>query len=128
MISLSIALVSILALTFIFYWKSIKLLREQSEYEQKSTRSYVKNLQCYSIAHLLTYAPSVVYVLILSGYFAFFDISTNANYYITLITEGIASLAGFINSMIFLIQGPLKENLTSKDLLNMDLSLTIDRS
>ena len=82
----------------------------------------MRNLQCYSFSQIVTYTPSILFIFVLAG---FFNYNLQKSYMLQVTTEGLASLAGFVNAMIFMFQGPLKGNITSKDLLNMDLSLDL---
>ena len=106
--------------SMIFYLKSIKVLREQSEYEQASTKLYVKNLQYYCFAQFVLYVPAMIYLWGLSG---LLDILNSPTHYaLSNYSEGIASLAGFVNSVIFLKQGSIKEYKTPKDRLHLDVT------
>jgi len=90
-----------LILTILFYWKSIKILKEQQIYDISNTKIYIRNLRLYSLVQLFTYGPLIGYTFI-PRYFnpMFMD---RGNYF--KLIEGLASMAGFINAMIFLSQG-----------------------
>jgi len=90
----------------VFYVKSIKILRAQSEYEQASTTLYIKNLKYYCFAQFILYVPAMVYLWGMSG---LLERLGRFHFTLTNYAEGLASLAGFVNAIIFLKQGNIKE-------------------
>lgn len=110
-----------LFITIAFYQKSIMVLRDQREYELKSTKSYIKNLQCFSLAKLFTYGPLVL-MLFLSPFSTF---SVELRWRICGVSECLASLSGFISAMIFICQGSTKHS-QPKFEYNSDNDLTQD--
>lgn len=93
-------------LSLIFYLKSIKFLKSQSEFQQGPITLYIKNLQYYCFTQLALYLPSIVFILGMSG---IGEDDTTSKVAISVFSEGLASLAGFVNSLIFLKQGKVKE-------------------
>ena len=104
----------------VFYWKSIKIMKSQSEYEQKSTVKFIRILSWFSISQLLTYGPSIFFQCFLVGVIFF-----EGKWFVYLVDScaGIANLAGFINVMIFVLQGSMRyNNRSSIDHLDLDLT------
>ncbi len=83
------------------------VLRDQPEFELKSTKSYIKNLQCFALAQLLTYEPLVLMILLSQPFFAF---GVELRYKVCGICECLASSSGFISAMIFICQGSKKHS------------------
>jgi len=100
--------------------KSIKILRSQSEYEQESTKLYIKNLQYYCFAQFALYVPAMIFLWGMSGFLDSLDNKVHAN--LSIYAEGIASLAGFVNSIIFFKQGNIREYKAPRDRLNLDIT------
>lgn len=116
---LLIPLIISLFIVILFYWKSIKILKAQFENEQKSTRVYVRNLRCYSIAQILIYGPSILYLCSIGG---FFDFGNRTIVLISIIAQAIANLAGFVNVVIFFCQGFATYRESFMDTLDLDLT------
>lgn len=103
-----------------FYFKSIKFLRSQSDYDQSFINRYIKSLQLYCFAQFALYGPAIIYLLGMSGFLD--GMTAPIHGIISIYAEGLASLAGFINTIIFLKQGNVKEYKASKDQLNLDMT------
>jgi len=116
---LFIPLIISLFVVVLFYWKSIKILRSQFENEQKSTRVYVRNLRCYSIAQMLTYGPALFYLCNIGG---LLEVSSREMYVVITIAQAIANLTGFVNVMIFFSQGFATYRESFCDTLDLDLT------
>lgn len=108
-----------LLLTCIYYSKCIGLLKEQSGFEMKSTKIYIRNLRMYSFIQLLTYGPLVVYLPIASYYS---NIDPVIDQYLSSAAEVLAGLSGLLSVLIFLMQGPLNYKKRSSDQLESDLT------
>jgi len=120
LVILVIPLSMALTFAFVFYWKSIKIMKSQSEYEQKSTMKFIRILQSYSLAQLFTYGPSIFFLCYVSGITHF---ESDRMMIIVDTSAGIANLAGFINIMIFLYQGSMSyDDRVSIDQLDLDLT------
>ncbi len=100
--------------------KSIKILRSQSEYEQESTKLYIKNLQYYCFAQFTLYVPAMIFLWGMSGFLDSLDNTMHAN--VSICAEGITSLAGFVNSVIFFKQGNIREYKAPRDRLTLDIT------
>jgi len=111
-----------LFITLGFYQKSIIVLRDQPEYELKSTKGYIKNLQCFSLVQLFTYGPLVLMILLSQPFFAF---GVELRWKICGVCECLASSSGFISAMIFICQGSTKHS-QPKFEYNSDNDLTQD--
>jgi len=120
LIAIYAPLACVILISSVFYFKSIKFLRSQLDYEQAFINRYVKSLQLYCFAQFALYGPAIVYLLGMSGFLDFMrsPIHTTVSVY----AEGLASLAGFVNAIIFLKQGNVKEYRASKDQLNLDVT------
>ncbi len=104
---------------FGFSLKSIKLLKAQSDFVQKSTLVYIRNLRVFSLAQIFAYGPLIFNFVSLAG----FANEKDGDYIlIGYICSGIANLAGFINVMIFLWQGPINYSITPFDQMDLDLT------
>jgi len=108
-----------LLLTCMYYSKCIGLLKQQSEFEMKSTNIYIRNLRMYSFIQLLTYGPLLIYLLA-SSYYP--DIDKVIDQCLAVTTEVLAGLSGFFSVLIFLMQGPLNYKKRSSDQLESDLT------
>ncbi len=117
---MSTPLVFAILVSSVFYFKSIKFLRSQLDYEQSFINRYIRSLQFYCFAQFTFYGPALVFLLGMAGILEGTDSSTHAN--ISMYTEGLACLAGFVNTIIFLKQGNVKEYEASKDQLNLDVT------
>ncbi len=107
-------------LTIVFYEKSIKLLREQSEHEVLSTRIYVRTLRLYSVVQLLTYGPLILSLLIPSDqakniFVGFYEVLWNA-------LESIANLSGLFTALIFASQFTATSHQPILDQIDNDLT------
>jgi len=103
-----------------FYEKSIKLLREQSEHEVHSTRIYVRTLRLYAVVQLLTYGPLILSLLIPSDQaknilVGFYEVLWN-------VLEGIANLSGFFTALIFASQFTATSHQPILDQIDNDLT------
>jgi len=91
-----------LLLTFVFYYRSIKILKEYSSFELKSTSNYIKNLRAYSLSQFLTMGPSIF------GYFLH-DFESVHDFlqstHIQVLIHSTAAFAGLVNVLLFLRQG-----------------------
>ena len=95
-------------------------MRSQSEFEQKSTKIYVRNLQCYSVAQLCTYGPSVYVLFGMAGYINY---RNSYELIISQVLTGLANLSGFVNVVIFMSQRTVNvDNTTLLDRLDLDLT------
>jgi len=96
-----------LILTILFYMKSIKLLREEMDCAVSSTSRYIGNFKLYSFTQLLTFSPLVIYLLLIEYLRDSEEDDSTACFwtYVSEICQGITSLSGFANSMIFLSKG-----------------------
>jgi len=104
---------------FGFSLKSIKLLKAQSDFVQKSTVIYIRNLRLFSLAQIFAYGPLIFNFVSIAG----FSNEEDSNYIlIGYICSGIANLAGFINVMIFLLQGSINYSITPFDQMDLDLT------
>jgi len=90
--------------TFTFYWKSIRVLKSFPECELKSSRLYIRNLQFYSFAQMITFGPIIT---VLSIYKPYQEIGFTMKCF-AIIAQTLSALSGFVNSMIYLSQ--LKPN------------------
>ena len=94
-------------LALIFYLKSIIFLQAQSEFEQGPINHYIKSLRYYCFAQFAFHLPAIIYILGITG-IGDFDFSPTKTT-ISIYAEGLASLAGFFNSLMFLKQGKIRE-------------------
>jgi len=111
-------LVISLLLTCIYYSKCIGLLKQQSEFEMKSTNIYIKNLRMYSFIQLLTYGPILMYLF--ASTYSTIDPTTDQ--YLAMATEILAGLSGLFSVLIFMMQGPLNYKKCTSDQLESDLT------
>jgi len=95
-------------LALIFYLKSIRFLKSQSQFQQGPINLFIKNLQYYCLTQFVLYLPSIIFILTISGFIREFD-ENSVEIPFSIFAEGLASLAGFVNSIIFLKQGNVKE-------------------
>jgi len=115
-----VPLVISLIVTCIYYGRCIKILRDESESELRSTKVYIRNLRIYSFVQLLTYGPSLLYLFL----FVFQDVEIDdgVERYLEGISEGLAALTGFINAAIFSFQGPTNYKKSFADQIDLDLT------
>ena len=109
---------------------SINILKRQVEYSSISTNIYVRTLRSYSIVQFVTYGPLIIFML-LSTYDS--GIFTTLNEFVDVfvqldILKAIASLSGFFNTLIFLVQGTgnLKKSQPDLDQDTLGTDLTLD--
>ena len=122
---LSTPLILGLSSIFGFSLKSIKLLKAQSEFVQKSTIIYIRNLRLFSIAQIIVYGPWVYFFVGIAG------VSDYKERYIVLLSQictSIANLSGFINVILFLSQGSMNYSVTPLDQMDLDLTQDISLS
>lgn len=114
-----------LILTFVFYSMSISILKKQAEYSSISINIYVRTLRSYSLVQFLTYGPLITFLIINLIDDNLFKFSKLIFYLDTL--RMVASLSGFFNTLIFIIQGTgnMKSFTNSAD-KNLDADLTLD--
>jgi len=104
---------------FVFYSRSIKLLKAQSEFVQRSTSRYIRNLRVYSIVQFLTYGPIIVNFFAMLG---FVENSSAGRLLLLNICMAISYMSGFFNSLIFLSQGPVNHSISDMEQLELDLT------
>ena len=112
-----------LFLTLIFYQKSIMILRDQPEFDLKSTKSYIMNLRYFSLAQLVTYGPIVMMILLSQPLTASFGVEIR--WRISDICECLASLSGFISAMIFICRGSINSTQPKIEYSDNDLTQEI---
>jgi len=104
---------------------SINILKQQAEYSPLSTSIYVRTLRSYSIVQFVSYGPLIIFLIIKIFGVEFLPLTQ-------LLQElkewrTLATLSGFFNTLIFIIQGAgtLKG---PEDPLgnNLDADLTLD--
>jgi len=104
---------------------SIKILKQQAEYSPLSTSIYVRTLRSYSLVQFVTYGPLIIFLIIKIFGVEFIPL--------TLLLEDLkelrtlATLSGFFNTLIFIIQGAgtLKAPVDPIG-NNLDADLTLD--
>ncbi len=116
-------MISLIA-TLIFYQKSINILRDQSQFEHKSTSVYVRNLRYFSSVQLLTYGPLIVLTLI-QQYFLL-NIGVKYQYWIENSCTTLACSSGFLSVVVFACQGGLNNDEEFGRDNAADLDLTSD--
>jgi len=104
---------------------SISILKKQAEYSSISINIYVRTLRSYSLVQFLTYGPLITFLIINLIDDNLFKFSKLIFYLDTL--RMVASLSGFFNTLIFIIQGTgnMKSFTNSAD-KNLDADLTLD--
>jgi len=104
---------------------SIQVLKQRAECSQISTNIYVQTLRSYSVVQFLIYGPLIVFLIlnILAADLIPFD---EIIYYLAALRT-LATLSGFFNTLIFIIQGTgnLKRSANSND-NNLEANLTLD--
>jgi len=110
-------------LTMYFYQKSIMILRDQPEFDLKSTKSYIKNLRFFSWSQLVTYGPLILMLLLSQPLTSAFGIEIR--WKITDVCECLASLSGFISAMIFICRGSIESSQPKIDYSDNDLTQEI---
>jgi len=109
-----------LVLTFVFYWKSVQILKGHSTFELKSTSDYIKNLRAYSFSQILTMGPTIFFYF-LHGFTTTSDFVQNT--YVQAFVHSTAAFAGLINVLIFIRQGSQSYN---KPVVEIDFDLSKD--
>lgn len=90
-----------LILTAICYQLSANVLKSLPHAESELTKIYIKNLQFYSFAQLLTFGPLFLYRFVLG----ILEIDEeNIDTTLSSCIEALANLSGFINAIIFFFQ------------------------
>jgi len=113
--------------TFIFYTKSANLMKLHLDYELRSTKLYIKTLKAYSMAHLVTFTPSLIFLVYLQRHP---ELPAEKVSSIWGPCEAFSLLAGFINTLIYVRQRlvtQVKSSLQKNDDLSVDL-LKVDQS
>ncbi len=113
-----------LIVTVAFYQKSINILREQSQYEHKSTSIYIRNLRYFSCIQLLTYGPLIVLTFIEQS--LLLGIGVEAQYWVENGCTTLACLSGFLSVVVFACQGGLNNDAEFGRENNGELDLTTD--
>jgi len=113
-----------LLVTVAFYQKSINILRDQSQYEHKSTSVYIRNLRYFSCIQLLTYGPLIVLTFIEQS--LLLGIGVEAQYWVENCCTTLACLSGFLSVMVFACQGGLNNDDEFRRENCADLDLTSD--
>lgn len=90
-----------LILTTICYQLSANVLKSLPHAESELTKIYIKNLQFYSFAQLLTFGPLFLYRFVL-GILEIDEEDINST--LSSCIEALANLSGFINAIIFFFQ------------------------
>lgn len=90
-----------LLLTTIFYQLSANVLKSLPHAESELTKIYIKNLQFYSFAQLITFGPPFLYRFVLG----ILDVDEqDVDSTLSSCIEALANLSGFINALIFFFQ------------------------
>jgi len=113
--------------TYVYYTKSANLMKLHSDYELRSTKLYIKTLKAYSLAHLVTFTPSLVFLIFLQRHP---ELSAEKVSPIWGSCEAFTLLAGFINTLIYVRQRlvtQVRASLQRNDDLSVDL-LKVDQS
>mgnify|MGYP003578374133 CR=1 FL=1 len=113
-------LVSSLIATFIFYSKSIAILKRQVEYDLKSTNTYIRTLRQYSLIQLVAYGPLLVYMVLPM----FWNFSQHAGEYLDAleVIDWMANLSGLLTCLVFICRGSANYNTPHFDHSTLDLT------
>jgi len=111
-----------LLLTSVFYWKSIKTLRTQPECELKSMRQYIRNLKYHSVSQIITCAPIIILFAAISVFNSHEVRIPPVLQYAALIAQTLSCLSGFMNALIYLKLGRVKNNSDLMEYMNTDLT------
>ena len=113
-----------LIVTVVFYQKSINILREQSQGENKSTSIYIRNLRYFSCVQLLTYGPLIGLTFIVQS--LLLGIGVESQYWIENSCTTLACLSGFLSVVVFVSKGGLNNEAEFRRETLGDLDLTSD--
>jgi len=112
-------IISLIA-TFIFYSKSIAILKRQSDYDLKSTSTYIRTLRQYSLIQLVTFGPLMV--MMVAPMFWRFDQNIQQYMDALEVIDWLATLSGLFTSLAFICRGSANYNTPHFDHSTMDLT------
>jgi len=78
-------------------------------YEPRSARLYIRNTRLYSFAQIITYSPFVIYLYIQDQLL----IPIFVDKWVSLFTQGLVNISGFVIVLIFIFAGPVGFERTS---------------